>query len=447
MKPLRDKTIQELWEHLVQAEPGAPAVLGTGCHGHPASRLRLDQGARAWLARLPEAGLFRGRRVALAQPNGLAWLEAFLGLQLTGAVPVLLDAGEPLEQLRAHALRLHASWLWNGETLETLGPLRPRSRTKACLVKVTSGSTALPKGLAFTHAQMIADGRQVCSAMGIGPGDLNLAVIPLGHSYGLGNLVIPLLIQGTPVLCVDAPLPSLLGEACQRWRPTVFPAVPTLLRALVRSGLERADLDSLRLVISAGSPLGAEEAREFANRFGLRVHNFYGSTETGGICFDTDGGATLEGRSVGAVMDGVRLEFRTGDRFVVRSAAVQRPSGHSPADLGRLNERGELVLLGRVGKQVKLAGRRLDLAGLETELCRTPGVRGAVAGLYSGRRDVLTALVATDLGEAELRALLTARMAAWRVPGRLRVLRELPLTPRGKVDRACCLTLLNATAH
>jgi acyl-coenzyme A synthetase/AMP-(fatty) acid ligase len=294
---------------------------------------------------------------------------------------------------------------------------------------------------------MIADGTQVCASMGIRPGDLNLAVIPLGHSYGLGNLVIPLLIQGTPVLCVDAPLPSLLGEACQRWRPTVFPAVPTLLRALVRSGLERGDLGTLRLVISAGAPLGVEEARCFVERFGLRVHNFYGSTETGGICFDAKGEATLEGRSVGAVMDGVRIEFRGGDRFVVRGEAVQRPSGYSPADLGRLNDHGELVLLGRVGKQVKLAGRRLDLAGLETELCRVPGVRAAVAGLYSGRNDVLTAVVASDLGEAELRALLAGRMAPWRIPGRLRVLRELPLTPRGKVDRARCLALLNASAR
>jgi acyl-coenzyme A synthetase/AMP-(fatty) acid ligase len=280
--------------------------------------------------------------------------------------------------------------------------------------------------------------------MDIQPGDLNLAVIPLGHSYGLGNLVVPLLAQGTALVCAASPLPNVLAADCARWRPTVFPAVPTLLRALVQADADPAAFASLRLVISAGAPLAPEVAAAFAKRFGRRVHGFYGTTETGGISYDRTGEATLSGRSVGPPMTGVRLEWRRGRRFVVESAAVMGRGRFSPADGGELNELGELVLRGRTGRLVKIAGRRLNLAEIETALRAVPGVRDAHAIAHPARADALAAAVAAELTPAELRRQLGARLAAWKIPERLLVLPEFPHTVRGKIDRRRLEALLSA---
>ena len=89
-----------------------------------------------------------------------------------------------------------------------------------------------PKAVECRAEHLLADGRNVIKAMGIRAGDINLAVIPLGHSYGLGNLVMPLILQGTAMVCAGDYVPRQLIEWIGRYRVTVFPAVPALLRVL-----------------------------------------------------------------------------------------------------------------------------------------------------------------------------------------------------------------------
>ena len=168
---------------------------------------------------------------------------------------------------------------------------------------------------------LLADGRQVVQTMKIKPSDRNLAVIPLGHSYGLGNLVMPLILQGTGVVCVPSFVPRQIFDLIERHHATVLPAVPAIFRAL--TGLNDVVKPStLRLAISAGAPLSAEIARDFHGRFGMMIHNFYGSSETGGICYDRIGRATLEGRSVGKPMAGVKVTIQKDRHIAVSSPAV-----------------------------------------------------------------------------------------------------------------------------
>jgi len=86
---------------------------------------------------------------------------------------------------------------------------------------------------------MIADGENICATMGLGAEDVNLAVIPLGHSYGLGNLVMPLLLQGTAMVLAESALPRAIAAAAEFGRATVFPAVPAILRVLSQSEVPR----------------------------------------------------------------------------------------------------------------------------------------------------------------------------------------------------------------
>jgi acyl-CoA synthetase (AMP-forming)/AMP-acid ligase II len=425
-----------IWAETLRRSPDAPAVIETST-GRTWTRRQLGEAANAWRTRLPAPEKLKGRRVILAHENGAAWLAAFLALIERDAIVAALDPHEPEAAQREMARAIGAVWLWRGGTMEAVTdrePPRRSGRRDICLRKITSGSTGTPKALPFTHAQMLADGRQICASMKIAGDDVNLAAIPFGHSYGLGNLVLPLLLQGTAIVCASGQLPHVLAAECARWKPTVFPAVPALLRGLVLADVEPALLASLRIVISAGAPLRPEIAEAFEKKFGRRIHGFYGSSETGGICFDRDGEATLTGRSVGTPLRGVRLRFGRGRRFVVESAAVMQRGRHSPADRGELNDAGELVLLGRAGRIVKIAGRRLDLGEIEAILRSIPGVREACAFAHPDRPDAIAAVVAGEISAATLRESLKARTAAWKIPGRLVVVPEFPLTARGKAD-------------
>lgn len=439
---MQGPTLLDLWRDTVARDPAARAVID-GATGRTWSRAELAASGEAWVSRWAAGNPLAGRRVLMAEPNGPGWFAVFLGLLQSGAVPIPADATEPLDNLRAIAGPLRAAALWHGGTLHSLAARPPARRRDLALIKLTSGSTGVPRARVFTHAQMIADGAQVCSSMGIREADLNLAVIPLGHSYGLGNLVVPLLARGTPLLCCASPLPQALAADCARWRPTVFPAVPTLLRALVRAEVEPAALAGLRLVISAGALLDPEIAQAFAGRFTRRIHSFYGSSETGGITYDRTGEVALTGRSVGTPMDGVRLHVRAGGRLTVESPAVMGAGHFSPPDRAALTPTGELVLLGRVGRAVKIAGRRLDLGEVERALLGVAGVRGACACAHPDRPDALAAVVATDLSPAALRTALAATTAGWKIPERLVVVAELPVTARGKPDRAALRALVS----
>ena len=437
-------TLTAAWAALGRNDPHALALVEAAT-GRVWTRAQLTARAESWRTVLPAS--VAGQRVAFALPNGPDWFAAFLGLLLAEAVPVPLDSSEPASAQRLLAAAAHASFALIGDHLEPIqnnpiGYFDPAS----CLVKLTSGSTGAPRPLAFTHTQMLADGRQVCASMGITADDLNFAVIPFGHSYGLGNLVIPLLAQGTPIICASVPLPHALAADITRWRPTVFPAVPALLRVLASADLPPDALAPLRTVISAGAPLTPEIARSFHAKFFLAPHGFYGSSETGGLTYDRTGEATLAGRSVGPPLDGVTLTLSLtpaqGQRFLAASPAVFGTGSFSPPDLATVNDLGELVLHGRTGRTVKIAGRRLDLADLEQLFRTVPGVLDAFIAPHPQTPEELAAVVATPLTAAELRARLHAHLASWKMPRRLVLLPEFPLTPRGKPDTQALHALL-----
>jgi acyl-coenzyme A synthetase/AMP-(fatty) acid ligase len=430
----------QAWEETLRHRGGDRAVVQSWDRKSCTFR-ELDGRAASWMAaHTPPEGLV-GATVVFSAPNGLDWFAIFLGLLRAGATLVPLDAAEPRGAQRIAADALRAAFWWDGARLVPL-PRPRRYREPVCLVKLTSGTNGSPRPLAFTAAQLLADARQVTATMGIRPGDLNYALIPLGHSYGLGNLAIPLIAKGVAMVCGETPLPHAIAGDFRQWRPTVFPCVPAVWRALADAQVEPASLQSLRLPISAGAPLPPEVAREFVARFGLRLRNFYGSSETGGISFDRSGGATLAG-GVGRALRGVTITRLRGGRIRVCSAAVFTRANRgirgrlgcwTPPDRVAVDARGELVLAGRRGAMVKIAGRRVSLTEVELRLRKLAGVREAWVQVGPGPNAMLGAALAADRTAAEIRAELLPTTAAWKIPKRWIVLPALPLTARGKVD-------------
>lgn len=438
-----ENAILHAWQATLAADPSAIAVIEAAT-GRVVTREALAAEARAIGSQL-SPGL-RDRRVVMSAGNSSAWLALFIALLEAGAVVVPVDPGETADRQSTIARHIGAAASFRDGRWEHWQDAHVRRDRAAALIKLTSGSTGVPRAVRFTADEMLADGRNVAASMDITPRDRNLAAIPFGHSYGLGNLVMPCLAQGTAVLVAAAPLPRVLAENAARWDATVFPAVPALLRLFTLSEFDAPPLPGVRTVISAGSRLAPELAQAFQRQCGLPVHGFYGSTETGGISYDRDGEATRQGTGVGTALDGVTIESIRGQRLLVTSAAVTTLGNRRRAADGRgqyvvpdratLSPDGQLALQGRTGRVVKLAGRRLDLGELEHQLRALPGLEDALAIAHPQRSDELSAAVQTPLAEPAVRQLLGAHLPAWKIPRRLLCLPAFPLTARGKSDTA-----------
>jgi long-chain acyl-CoA synthetase len=449
----------------------------------PASALApaAPPGPAAPAAPAPRGGLPPGALVAVSAHNGPGLLAALLALRRADLAAVLLDGQAPPAEawrvaraLGASALlRCLASWPaaaddWETSWLPGAGSARAVCLPGIAVVKLTSGSTGVPRGIATPVAALLADDAALARTMGLRADDRLVAAIPMSHSYGLSSLAMPALVRGTPLVMPEDS--GLFGPltAAERMGATVLPTVPPYLDALLRLSQVPGRPRSLRLVIAAGAPLSAHTAGGFREIFGLPVHVFYGASECGGICYDREGGAAERG-SVGTPVEGVEVELYAGQTdadpeaaggtgsgvIVVRSPAVaagyvpdpdQRLAGGRfvAGDLGRW-QRGELVLLGRQDGMVNIKGKKVNPREVESVLAELGGVEEAVVlgvPLPDRGGEVLRAVIACRPGRLtreEVLAWCRERLAAHKVPRSLILLPEIPRTERGKLDRAALL--------
>jgi acyl-CoA synthetase (AMP-forming)/AMP-acid ligase II len=425
------------WDELQSRQPGKVVVIDAGTDKSWTASA-LTEAALDFAADLARHA--PGERIAFRMPNGAGWFTLFLALQKASLTAIPLDAGMPEDGCIETARRLGARALYLDGKLRPLGEIVPAAKRnrRICCIKITSGTGAVPKAIACRAEHLLADGRHIIATMGVRPRDLNFAAIPLGHSYGLGNLVLPLILQGTAVVCAAEFMPRQLLEWIAAHRITIFPGVPALFRVLAALPATTENLQSLRTVISAGAVLTPAVAQAFFARFGRKIHNFYGSSETGGICYDRTGTASLTGRSIGRPLDGVKVAVNKGGRITVTSPAVATRSGSWRLnDFAEWSARHELVLLGRAGQGANIGGKKVHPLEVERLLRALPGVTDAAVWLaQKDGRDLLVAGVETSKSRAQIERSLAAQLPAWKLPKAYVIQREFPRSTRGKVDLA-----------
>jgi long-chain acyl-CoA synthetase len=330
-------------------------------------------------------------------------------------------------------------------------------------VKLTSGSTGAPRGVAATEAALVADDAALARTMGLRADDRILGAIPMSHSYGFSSVALPALRRGSIVVVPDEEGPLAPLRAASLAAATVFPSAPAYLQALLKLSQPPSWPSSVRLVISASAPLPPEVAAQFHARFRLPVHVFYGASECGGICYDREGTAAARGM-VGEPVDGVtvRLEPLDGDAeeglVTVESPAVALgylPSADERLGRGRfvtsdlaVFEGGALRLRGRVDGLINVKGKKVNPTEIESNLQQMPGVSEVVAfGVPSADKasDTVRAVIACPsggLGYDEVLAWCRAHLPEHKVPRSVVLVSAIPRTSRGKVSREELLALV-----
>ncbi|HEX4955698.1 MAG TPA: class I adenylate-forming enzyme family protein [Thermoanaerobaculia bacterium] len=424
-------------------EPEALAVWSRG-EGLELSFRELALRVEARAERLDTAP---GELVAVATGNRVAFLELFLALRARGSVMAAMDGSLAEAAKVALCRRLSIGRLivaQDGPGEDTreiaVAGVNPPDVRPYALVKLTSGSTGDPVGICLTEEALLAGIDHIGRGMGLDRRDRVLIAIPLSHSYGFDNGVLSLAGLGTALILEPGFYPQALLRALVESRATFFPAVPPMVRALAETDWPEGL--SLRQVISAGGPLAPEFARGLLERSGQAVHQFYGSTETGGISFESDPEAAEAAGTVGWPLPGVEVLLGEGGRIEVDSAAnFSAWLGQPPrterkvclGDRGEWTAEGRLRLVGRVADLLNVGGRRVSATAVEGALRTLPGVsEAAVVGLADAvRGDRLVAFLVGEGGP-----LPTSRLPAGLAPRDIRWISALPYSERGKLDRA-----------
>jgi len=386
-------------------------------------------------------------------PSGRRW--TFAGL--ADAAGKLPTTGEPFVFAQGHSAEFIFDVLraWRDHTV--LCPLEigqpkpalPVPPKPACHLKLTSATTGPARAVVFTAEQLAADAENIVATMGLRPDWPNIGAISLAHSYGFSNLVLPLLLHGIPLALVASPLPEIVRRAAENLPGLTLAAVPALWRTWHETNAIPA---TTRLAISAGAPLPAMLERDVFQTHGLKIHNFYGSTECGGIAYDATEIPRAEDACVGSPMRNVTLDCNASDCLRVISRAVGqgywpdaddalRAGIYQTSDLAEFKD-GKVFLRGRLSDQINVAGRKIFPASIEQMLATHPAVRECVIfgvpGDDADRNETIAAVVVVrvKISAAELKQFLLARLPAWQVPREWRFVESLAGNTRGKISRA-----------
>ena len=284
---------------------------------------------------------------------------------------------------------------------------------------------------------------------------------------GLGNLAVPVLWQGTRVALREGFVPQRLHDDVEAFGIGVWPGVPFMFEHLLAHPVPALPR-SLALLVSAGAPLTPPVVQRFHDRFGRKIHSFYGASETGGIAFDA--GDALDGTGgVGHPLPHARVTLRpvaglepgAGSRVHVAGPAVAGSysdaaesgdfcdGGFLTGDLGRFEDGDRLVLTGRLSAFVNVAGRKVHPDEVAGHLRGMPGVHDVrVTGAPSSTRgEQLVAIVVADGTPPTLlavRQFCAARLPPHKIPRALVVTDAIPVDARGKTDRPRLEALVSA---
>ncbi len=458
----------------------------------------LSLGLGRYLARQTKTGEF----VGVMLPNTVATVTTFLALHAYGRVPALINyttgasnvaAGckaacvtkivtsqRFVEQARltglVESLERDAEILWLEDIkgkisfLDKLHAMLRRPFAAAfhrrrrisphspAIVLFTSGSEGTPKGVALSHANILANCLQLGARIDFNAADTVFNALPLFHSFGLtGGLLLPI-VSGVKTFLYPSPLHyRIVPEHVYDTNATIFFGTNTFLAGYARQA-NAYDFDSVRYIVAGAEKVEEKTRQVFAEKFGLRILEGYGITETAPV-IACNTPMHYRAGTVGRFLPGVesRLEpiagvtegsqlFVKGPNVMLGYLRAERPGVLEPApegwhdtgDIVSIDEDGYIRIVGRAKRFAKIAGEMVSLARVEAETAALwPENQHAVIAIPDERKGEQLILVtsAPQATRDELLAAFRSRgLAELLVPRKIIAVQRLPLLGSGKVD-------------
>ena len=335
-------------------------------------------------------------------------------------------------------------------------------------VLFTSGSEGTPKGVVLSHRNILANIAQIAAVVDFSPADRVLNAMPMFHSFGLtGGTLLPL-FAGVTTCLYPSPLHyRAVPELAYGTNATIAFGTDTFLSGWARYA-HQYDLRAMRFIFAGAERVREETRRLYADRFGVRLFEGYGVTETAPVLAVNTPMHHRPG-TVGRLLPGIewRLEpvegIDGGGRLHVRGPNVML--GYLRADApGELEapvegwyDTGDIVdidahrfvtILGRVRRFAKIAGEMVSMAAAEALAANVwPDASHAVLAVPDPRRGEQLLLVTTqaDAAMPVLQAAARARgVVEIMVPRSIRVIDRMPLLGSGKIDYPAVARLVDA---
>lgn len=337
-------------------------------------------------------------------------------------------------------------------------PKVARKATDPAVILFTSGSEGTPKGVVLTHRNILANAAQAASRIDFHSGDKVFNVLPIFHSFGLtAGTVLPL-VSGVPVYFYPSPLHyRIVPELVYASNATIIFGTDTFLSGYARTA-HPYDFRSVRYCFSGAEPVKTSTRETYMEKFGLRILEGYGVTETAPVISINTPMYNKSG-TVGKIMPGMeyRLEpvigVEGGGRLFVRGPNVmagylraEKPGvleplqdgWHDTGDIVSIDDAGFVSIRGRAKRFAKIGGEMISLAAVEAlagELWK--GSLSAVATVPDPRKGEKLVLIteAEKATRAEFLAFAKANGAMdLMVPAEVRVVAHVPVLGSGKID-------------
>lgn len=471
-----------------------PAIL---FEGRSVTYETLDACAAALADSLVRHGVRRGDRVALYLPNIPAFALAYLAGLRAGAIVVSINSIFKWEEVRyivndsrpkvvfttaellpnlprpecpsvEHTVLCEGrepdeialeDWLAKGNPSTRAAEMDPED---PAVLLYSSGTTGFPKGVTLTHANVVSNSRTTAKVCRYRSSDRLALFLPLFHVFGQNFIMNAAFEAGATLALFRRYVPDQVLPAIGRDRITKFFAVPTIYIGLLNTDLSKYDLSSIDFYFSAAATMPEEISRRWTERFGKRVYEGYGLTECSPFaCYNHVSehrfgsvGTAIEGFTL-AILDPQDVEVARGQwgEICIRGPGVMKGYWGKPedtaqalrsgwlhsGDIGRMDEDGYVYIVDRVKDMVNVSGFKVWPAEVEHVLYRHPAIREvAVYGAPDPEKgeQVRAAIVLRDGATASAESLARFcrdHLAAYKVPERVELVRELPKSATGKI--------------
>jgi acyl-[acyl-carrier-protein]-phospholipid O-acyltransferase/long-chain-fatty-acid--[acyl-carrier-protein] ligase len=489
---------QTLFEGLASAcrnrNAGRPAVEDP--LAGPLSCRKLILGAQV-LSRKLERLTAVGENVGVLLPNSNGVAVTFFALQTIGRVPAMLNFSAGPANVRAacraaevkvvltsrafiekgrlapliEALETDMKIVYLDDLRKTIGAFdklrglldgtRQRVARKSddpAVILFTSGSEGTPKGVVLSHRNILANAAQALARVDANAEDKVFNALPVFHSFGLtGGLMMPLL-AGIPVYLYPSPLHyRIVPELIYQTNSTILFGTDTFLAGYARSA-HPYDFRALRLVLAGAEAVKERTRALYLSRFGVRILEGYGVTETAPVLAMNTPMANKPGTvgrlsplmkarldPVAGIEDGGRL-FVRGPNVMLgyfradNPGVIEPPEGgwHDTGDIVSIDSEGFISIKGRAKRFAKIAGEMVSLSAIEAMAAalwpQAQSIAVTVPDDRKGERLVLITTQADASREAMLKHARAVGATELSAPAHVMVVDKVPLLGTGKTD-------------